>query len=324
MNEDRLDRLLRAANPATTLMQAPPDLALLNRIVSSDSRLPARRPTFALALAPIAAVLIAALVVVVANPFGQSAAAYGPQPLRWTSTQQSLSEVAQMIHARLGRSAGVASAVRASTATSWTLSVSEAGEPDEVTSISPLVTELVWSEDLSGRRTVTAGRSYPVNESGVARDAAPEGTVIDTMVFGQGEYPSVVPHGGSLDAERTRDLLAMYAPPDGDARAADAMVGIADVFSEWTLTNAQHGYLVDALIQYRGLEVLGTTQDRLERDVIGLRSESGLRPGEATTLLISVRTGRIVGMETTVTGVGASVQVPIGTVINYSLWMDTE
>lgn len=325
LNDDDLDRLLRGANPARTPVDATPDFALLDRILSDAPRAKFRRAPFAFVAAPIAAVLVAVLAFVLTSPFGQSpAAAYGPPPLQWTPTQQSLPEVAAMAHERLARAAGAEAAVRASTVTGWNLSVNEAGEPDEVSSISPLVTELTWNEDLTGSRVVTAGRPFPVEGNSLPSDAVAEGTVIDVMEFGPGEYPALAPDAGTLNAAGFRDLLAAYAPADAGSKAGDAMLGIADILGEWTLTNAQHGYLLDALLQYDGLTVLGTTEDRLGRKVIGLRSDAALRPSETTTLLISAETGRIVGMETAASGSDASVPVPIGTVINYNLWKDSE
>lgn len=325
MDDEGLDRMLRAANPARTPRDASPDHDLMLRIMSSPRSRRHRMSRLTLLVAPVAALLVAVLAIVVTNPFEHSAAAaYGPPPMEWAPTQQTLSDVAATAEDRLSRSSGPTRALRESVATSWSLSVNESGEPDQVTSISPLVTELVWNEDLSGRRVVTAGLAYPVEGGTVPTDALEEGTVIDDMEFALGEFPAVVPDAGALDAVGFRDLLGAYAPTEQGSTAGDAMLGIADILGEWTLTNEQQGYLLDALLRFKGLTVLGTTTDRLGREVVGLQSEAVFRPGETTTILISADTGRIVGMETAVVGEDASAPVPVGTVIHYALWKDSE
>lgn len=325
MEDSELDRLLRTANPARTPVDAPADMQLLARITAAEppSRQPLRAQRFALFIAPLTAVAVAVAAVI----FGGSispAAAYGPAPLKWTPTNQTLTEVAAMTNQRLATSADVLSARRESNATSWSLAVNDAGEPQETTTISPLVTTLEWKEDLSGRRVVEAGEAYSVDRGTTPSDPLAPGSLIDDTTYAAGEYPVLTPDAGAMGGEGFRDLLAAYAPPETGAKAGDAMLGITDIMGEWTLTNGQHGELLDVLLQYDGLTVEGTTTDRLGREVVGLRSNAALRPGETTTLLISVATGRIVGVEITVTGKDASAPVPVGTVIHYALWKDSE
>lgn len=333
MDDDELDRLLRAANPVRTERDKAPDRELMLRIMEEPRPRVTTRPAarFAAVVAPMAAVIVAVMALVITNPFAQSpAAAYGPPPLQWTATQKTLDEVTEMTLNQLAQASGPATADRQSTVTAWSVSISEAGEADEVTTISPLVTELSWQEDLSGRRLVTAGTPYSAaggreSETGsLPSDAVPPGTIIDDMAFAPGEYQALVPNAGTMDAAGFEQLLGMYAPTDAGFRAGDAMIGVSELLGEWTLTNAQHGYLIEALVKYDGLSVLGTATDRLGREVIGLRADASLRPGETTTLLISSATGRIVGMEIAVTGADASTPVPVGTVIHYAAWKDSE
>jgi hypothetical protein len=326
MDDEELGRLISAANPARTPLDAPPDAALLTRIMTQ--RPPRPRPVvqrFAWLVAPLTALAVAVVAVVasVAGGMFSPAAAYGPPQLEWKPTQQTPAEVVEMAHQRLSTSVAQ-TPHRASTTTSWSLSVNDAGEPEEATTISPLVTSLAWQEDLSGERVVTAGIPYAIGGGEPTSDAVKPGTVIDDASFSAGEFPALAPDAGSLDYAGFGDFVAAYAPLDEGTKAGDAMLAISDVMSEWTLTNEQHRALLDVLFRYDGLQVEGTTTDRLGRAVIGLRSDAEFRPGESTTLLISADTGRIVGMEITVTGEDANAPVPVDTVTYYALWEDSE
>lgn len=204
---------------------------------------------------------------------------------------------------------------------SWRLVVSDQGEPQEVTFIEPIVTDLTWQSDLSGTRRVTAGETYTPDGDFVLGPGLEPGGLIDETHFAAGEYPAIVQDAALLDEERIRGLLNEYAPLTAGAPGGDAFWALVDVFGEWTLTNEQHAMFLGALLDYPDLRVLGTTQDRLGRDVLGLQANMSM-PGETATLLLSTTTGRILGIETSVTSTEHPLAVPEGTVIAYILWKD--
>jgi len=334
MNDDELDRLIRAAHPTRTEPDAPltaQQRVTLERIMATpsnavtSSRRTTRRLLIALpAVAVVAAVVTFVAVSVLIPPRPSPAAAYGPPPLTWAPSSKSVAEVVAVAHQRLASAPGPTIALRESTSSSWSLAISEAGEPEQQIAIEPIETELTWNADLSGRRLTTAGK--PFRADGVTgeiptTDQTP-GQVLADEEFGAGQYPAITPDAIELDSRGLTALVQVYAPASG--LAGDAMVAVEDLSVEWTLTNRQEGYLLDILASYEGLRVEGTATDRLGRPVVGLSAESTISPGETFTLLISAATGRIVGIQVMVTGTTAPTPVPVGTVTSYALWKDTE
>lgn len=327
MDDDELDEMLRLANPARTPRDAPLTVrqsAIRESIIAMPDR---RKPVRVLALmtAPVAALsAVVMMLFAVFGPVGQQpAAAYGPHPLIYSETHLSAREVVETAQQRLSASSGSpqAAAQRMSRSTSWRLAVQDEGEPQALRFIEPVITELTWHPDLSGTRHVTAGAAVAPDGELVTEQGIEAGTVIDTTRFDPGEYPVSVPDAGSMDETDIRVLLDAYAPLDSGSPAGDAVWALVDVFGEWTLTNEQHAWFLRALLEYPELTVLGTTKDRLGRDVIGLRAGTSA-PGETATLLVSTQTGRILGVENAVTSTEHPLAVPAGTVIAYILWED--
>ncbi|WP_309102701.1 hypothetical protein [Microbacterium sp.] len=327
MNDDELDEKLRLLNPASTPSGAPltaRQLAVRERIIAT----PVRRRTLVLAAAitaPVAALsVIVTMLFAVLGPVGQQpAVAYGPAPLSYSESPLTAEEAIRMAQNHLAEAVSPVPPApqRAAQSTSWRLVVSDQGEPQEVTFIEPIVTELSWQADLSGVRRVTAGETYTADGDQALASGLKPGTLIDETHFAAGEYPAILQDAALLDEERIRGLLNEYAPLAAGAPAGDAFWAVLDVFGEWTLTNEQHARFLGALLDYPNLKVLGTTQDRLGRDVLGLQASMST-PGETATLLLSTTTGRIVGIETSVTSAEHPLAVPKGTVIAYILWKD--
>lgn len=327
MIDDELGRLLAASNPASTPTEAPLSVrqrALMERIVTETPAPHRSLSRFALlAAAPVAAMLaIVFIAVTVLQPFAASpAAAFGPPALVFEPTNMTLNEVVRVSREQLDQSLGVDEPVRQATSTAWNLNVSEDGTAARTTVVAPTVTELSWMEDLSGTWRVVAGQPYLAEGEGdLASSDAPEaGAVLDERVFGPGEFPAQIPNAGDLEPARLGELLSAFAPDS--ARAGDAFLALHAVLNEWTLTSAQHSAFLARFLEYDNLTVLGTTTDRSGRAVIGLEGPTN-RPGQSATLLISTATGRIIGLEVTVTDGDNPLKVPSGTVISYTLWED--
>lgn len=330
MSDEELEELLRASNPATTPADAPLTLRQRATMESIIAEKPTHRhsrgPVALFIAAPIAALLAIFVVVVgVLQPYAAApATAFGPTPLEYQPTGQTTEEVVQVAQRRLQDGAGASAPIRAATSTAWNLAVAEDGSGQRTVAISPSVSELTWTEDLAGTLVVRAGEPYFADGSSgsVPTDAAAApGTILDDRNFAPGEFPAQIPELGMLNATETADLLELLAPDR--SRPGDAFLGMHALLDEWTLTNEQHSALVGELLRYDNITVLGTTTDRLGRDVVGLAGPSS-RPGQRTTLLISASSGRIVGIETAVVEDDELLMVPAGTVISYTLWKDQE
>ncbi|MBD8023450.1 hypothetical protein [Microbacterium gallinarum] len=331
MNDDELERLLRGSSPAST----PTDVglsathrAILERIVAEPvGRMLSPARLTLMVTAPLAAVLAIFVVVIsVFQPFAPApAAAFGPPPLEYQPTSGSAEEAIHLAQGRLEQQTSVTEPLRQAVSTAWNLTIAEDGQADRTVVISPSVTELEWAEDLSGWLKVVAGEPFFADGSDVAVVATDEaieaGTVLDERTFAPGEFPAQIPDAASLEPAALDDLLAAFAPDR--SLAGDAFLAMHAVLNEWTLTNAQHSALLRGLSEYDDITILGTTIDRAGREVVGLEAPTS-RLGQAAVLLVSASTGRIVGLENSVTSDDNSLEVPEGTVVSYTLWKDEE
>lgn len=331
MNDEQLDRMLRASAPVA--LSEPGTLTLrqqtiLTSILEQTPRrqMPRARRLALSVLTPLAAAvaILTVLSVSLLSIFGASpAAAWGPAPLVYQGTTATPEETIVTATQLLRTTGEPAVAERSSARTAWNLSVDEAGTPEQVVSIMPTVTELTWSADLSGRVVTIAGEPFRADGGDgevPADDTWTPGTVIDDRVFEPGEYPAAFPDAETLDAAGIAELYAIVAPDR--QHPGDALNVVEGLFSEWTLTADQHAALLEGLLEYDGLRPLGLTTDRLGREVIGIAAP-GSDEREAT-LLLSARTGLIVGVERTVLSPDDALGVPDGTVISYTLWKDLE
>ena len=327
MNDRELEQRLRAANPVGSARNAPltpRERAVMESIIAEPvPAAPARRTArWSFVAAPLGALAVLAVIIGFFGPFAAPAAAYGPPPLVYEAVDDTLEEIVRVAQQRLTAERQTLTAERRSESVSWNLAVSESGEPEEISFISPLVTSLRWTEALAGSRIVREGEPYPIDDPAFTPSTVVDpGTVLNEETYAAGEYPAYLPDAGNLDAQYAKDLLAQYAPTTTE-QPGDAMWAIIDLLNEWTLTNTQHGYLLDSLLAYDRIAVLGTTTDRSGRPVIGIQGMAN--GGLATTLLISAETGRIVGVETAVASSDAALPVPHGTVTSYILWKDSD
>ncbi len=330
MNDEELERRLRDADPSRAFAPIPAERqrATLERIMA-ETPAPARRSRAARVRAawiavPAALAALAVAAVAFLNPFtAPVAAAYGPAPLTYTAIDKSLAEVVAEAKARLADSPGPATTERRSDTVSWSLTLSSDGEAEPTVYIEPLEREFVWSEDLSATQIFRTGAPF-LSSSGLPAtppNAKPPGTLIDELTWEPGTYSPATPGAEDLDAQFADDLLQLYIEY-GSGFSGQALTAVPDLFSEFTMTNAQHADILQALLSVPDIDVLGVTTDREGREVIGVTAEA--MGDQSATLLISTRTGRIVGYEMSVTGPGSPLPVPVGTVASYSLWPDTK
>lgn len=327
MTDEELERLLRQSNPATIPVDDPLTLrhrSMLDRIVEGPYPEPQRPRKLAwLVTVPVAAVL-AVVVAMVLHPFATpSAAAWGPVPLTYVSSSTSLEETIGMAVDRARASTVSGPAERGAVSTSWNLQVNDAGTPQQVTEIVPSVADLTWAKDLSGRLVTSVGKPYRADGSGAPPmdgDTPHAGDIIDDRVYGPGDYPALVSDAQTLDRRGIESLLsAVMTDP---ALPGDALPIVQGLLSEWTLTGEQHADLVEALMAYGNLRLLGTTTDRLGREVIGVGAPSS--SDREATFFLSAGSGRVIGVEHTVVGTDDILGVPQGTVISYTMWKDSQ
>lgn len=336
LDERRLAELMTAIDPAVTPVSeslTPERLALLQRIksergatthlvpLSSRTR---RRRRASIVSTVIATMVLIGIVLIPVITGTSRAEAFTPAPLDFSGPTPTVSEVLRMANDKLSASPNVTIAQRSASYTGWYLQVDNRPDQKAQVAISPQVTTLTWSADRSGRLVVTAGKPYWAdgNSGPVPSSHAPApGTVLSDVTFraGQFDVPSTdVPGATETDLHAT--LTALGMPEDADAFTT--IESIHKLLTLWTLDNRQEAALLHLLLHGDNITVNGTATDRAGRPVIGISADASDRTGLRNTLLISTKTGRIIGIETTRTT--SHNNIPSGAVVAYTLWKDTK
>ena len=312
-----LERMLSDADPATTPRDAPPDaraLATRDRILRMKNA-PRRRRTRTLGWASglTAVAASTALAIAVLSPQG-AAVAGTPSPLAFDGS----STVAQIVDdagVALADTPGPTLPARTVRTASWAFSVDV---DEKTTTVVPQLSTLTWEPDGSGRMTIIAGVPYDPADA-VASNAAEvtsSGEVVTDLVMAPGDFDTP---WTTVPGDTREDMVAIlraFGMPE-DPTAYDVESAFTSVLGQWTLTDAQHQELLGLLEEAGGGEALGTSTDRLGRPVTGIRVQSP--DGAASDLvLVSLDTGRIVGVERTVL-IGDDV-FAAGSIISYQMW----
>jgi len=221
---------------------------------------------------------------------------------------------------RLRGVAGPHAAERRSDSTGWYLHIDYRADLTSKVAISPEVTSLTWRADLSGRRVITAGVPYWADGSRSpvdSRGAREPGTVLFDTVYRPGEFEPAVTDTPGNDAESTLAFLRAYGMPETPS-ASDVMQATLFAFMDWTLSNEQHAHILNLLVATNEAAVAGSGMDRIDRPITAIAANSTANPDFRYLLLVSERTGRIVGVETTRRF--PSDDLPAGAVTSYTLW----
>ena len=271
---------------------------------------------------PVAAMMVAAIVLVLTFSPIHIAAALGPVPLNFTDTGQTPADVLAQVRQHMADHPSRSEPRRGSTSVGWYLHQDHTADGTREL-ISPEITTFRWEPDQSGQVTITAGHAYWADGSEddiPTDDVARPGTVLSDMTFPAGTFgaPDADPPGSTR--EQLSEYLAAIGLPD-DADAADLIDLIPPAFSYWTMSDAQHAALLETLLTRDDITVLGTTSDRADRPVIGIAADSHRFPGVRKIVLVSTTTGRILGVESIRTR--TTTTIPAGTVIGYTLWETT-
>lgn len=313
---------LREQDTARTPVDAepPPFLFALGdrlqreRAAARPARRSRTRLTLAASLAAVASVAIVAVIAVTAMLATPPATAATPTPLSFSSPAPKAQVVAEAID-RLSEPGGVDEPTRSARMVTWAISVQD-GKLS--TQASPQIVRLDWNADLSGTSRIVEGRVEGASGETVGR-VVPTSTVVAEDTFQPGEFgvPSADPPASS--AQGVQDLLTSVGMP-ADPSAGQVVQAMVTAMELWTLSDEQHAQLL-TLITAHGGQSLGESTDRLGRHVVGIRVPSAV-DGAEDAVLISARTGRIVGVETQRTT--SADGVPAGTVVEYRLWETTK
>lgn len=326
-SDDELERMLRIADPVKDLAN-PDDYRWMRDEITRESvtrpRRHAPRP-WSLGVVPLSAIAaLLAFVFIVFTPTQHAAIARTPRPLDFHHTDQTTSEVLVMAQSALqNRGDNNRTALRHTVAQGWYLHFDHDAAQEATGVISPEITTYDWSDDQSGRVTIVAGEPYRIDGSAspLPDDVRKPGTVLSDMSFSAGSFgaPTVEPppdDEGGMQAW----LGAMGLPEQ--PTAADFMTTIQRAMTYWTLTDRQHSAILQLLLHQPNVRLLGTTNDRAGRQVVGVAADSTSAPGNRTITLISATTGRIVGMETVRTTPLDG--LPVGAVTSYTIWENTK
>ncbi|MBO9627433.1 MAG: hypothetical protein J7484_13805 [Microbacterium sp.] len=317
ITDEELDRLLSAASPARTPLDAKPDaeaIEMLERIMATDPHPHRTRNRVIGAVSGVAAAIAAVVVgasVLVPNV---KAEAETPQPLAF-SGEATVAGTLDAAQDALASAPGPDAAVRYVRSASWSYNV-DVGKKESF--VVPQLITLQWEADGSGRVVIVDGEAYdPADAAANAHaEVSSSGHVASDMVMKPGDFGTPVTElAGASEDELTAALTAFGVP--AHATAYETVGGITTILDQWTLTNAQESTLLEILSRTDGATALGASTDRLGREVYGLRV---LTPGGegSETVLISQATGRIVGIETT--NIIENEIYPAGAVIAYRLF----
>lgn len=323
-SDDRIDELFRRADPART----PAGLPLTAAQVKLRDQITAKRqstsrrawwriPAIAIPLAAtIAIAAIAAGTVFSATP----AVALGPRPLTVHATSQTTPETILGL-TRILDAAPSTTDARGARFDQWALEISESGEPTESSAIQASVHELDWSADGSGQQRITAGTPFSADGSDATPALEPgrsPGDLILSTTFQPGGFTPSLPTLAVLD-QPDADALASFGLT-ASSSAGDLALLLPAVLNEWRPSAAHEARLLALLGSLDGLSVDGTTVDRLSRAAYAFTATTPNVPHRAWTVLLSPETGRFLGIEEHTVGDDPTVQVPPGTITQYTAW----
>lgn len=312
-----LERALMEADPARTPRDAAPDaraLATRDRILRK-SRSTRRTHSRAVGWASGAIAVGASAIFAVAMLLPQATASAGtPTPLAFEGSS-TIAEIVETAEEDLVAIAGPATPLRLVHAASWGFSVDVV---DENTQVTPQLSELTWNPDGSGRMTIVRGVPYDPTDAlaNNSAEVSSSGDVVSDLIMAPGDFE---PPWGEIPGESRADVIALltaFGMPENPT-AFDIEAALTSTFDMWTLTNAQHREIL-SLLEATGEGVaLGDSTDRLGRPVAGIQF---LAPdgGAKDVVLVSLETGRIVGVERT--AIKADEVFPVGAIISYRMW----
>lgn len=327
---DRLSKLLRAADPGTVKRDGPlserglreleeyeAKEAAFERAYRRDQRRPAKHRTWRVVpLATVGAFAVMLLVAVftlasILRP--APAVAVTPPLLDLTRVSAAAPELLREIEAmrRTGQEPG--NTIRAQT---WALNTTFAEDgTTEFTVVEPQWSETTFQIDGSVRYRLVAAEPFP----GQKDDGLPApGTVLADESFQPGDWDAPLEDGPPTRADEVGTYLAAFAG-DEELSTGQTLREISTILSNYLLTSEQEAALIGYLSGVSNMQVSGSTTDRLGRTGI-VFSATDRAPGEyEDRLIVSLRTGQILATETLYVGTSRTgIQAPA--VVDYTAW----
>ncbi|MDQ7878538.1 hypothetical protein Q9R08_11175 [Microbacterium sp. QXD-8] len=328
-SDEQIAAELRALDPASDLTDDRIDVARARAKIAAAAAAaaparrsrPARRRTILVSTLAVASVAAIAIVVPLFGVHAPPAAADGPPPLPFEPLDATVAEVVDdAIATQHEDPSGVSAPLREASSIGWFADIYMNAGSNGLKTIRPENRHLVWSEDLSGELTVTAGTAYGPDGSPIPDSKPTAGTVMEQERFDPGEFAPRDATAPDTDPTRLTTLLNTFSNGETTTGAADHLTGVTTLLDTWTVPDDVHAAMLEVLQQDGDLTVEGTTTDRAGRPAIGLRATSQAAPWFDSIVLISTETGRIIGIEGVYTGLADQLPIPTGTVTNYTLW----
>ncbi|MBN9212337.1 MAG: hypothetical protein BGO45_14310 [Microbacterium sp. 71-36] len=322
MTDDDLVRALRALDPARTPSDAPVPLSAERRLREILDRPPratggGRRrvlPGLAAAVAAVVALVVGAVVWWPAP----TATALTPAPLQYSAVDDDVPALLAAAQDRLAQNPGRNDAVRRSLTLGWFFSVS-VGDPDATVFRREWV-DVSWNADLSGSVVTTTAESTDAAGDTVPADGPAPGTVVGDMSYVRGQFHPLSSQPPPATVEGMREVMTAAVDPPSPLTSGDAIIAAQSLLGEWTFSDAQEAALLDVVRSTSDLRLLGRTTDRVGRAAIGFSGIPTGTPNTDATLLVSLDSGRILGVETSLRAADEDLGLPAGSVTSYTLW----
>lgn len=323
---DNVERLLRVAKPEDQPL-TPADEARLRKILATPHPMvrdrqpkPVRRSRPRTGFWLIPATLTAVITVVAAAlfwPVSTSAYAATPPILTYSSVESSTNTVlAQLVTLAAAQPDKSDSVQRVEHVWGLATESDPQNQPADTTIIQPekyVYTLASWGV---AERTVYADPPYDTAGNPVINPNLPKpGTPLGKETYTE-EDETVLP---SLpeSAEELPAYFEMVLPGQGEPPSTTAVNQILDLMYGHRLNPRQNAALLSYLKDIPGLELAGTTQDRLGRSVYALQSVTWQDHQEI--LLVNTQTGHFAGHETIYIGTTRT-DIPSPAVISYTAW----
>lgn len=319
--DDDLDRLFRAARPNRQFERnlSATEIALRESIIrgTRTTRLPRARPKYIWAGLTTAAASLAVAAIVTLNVLApdQHAIALTPPELQYSSAPQ-LAEVVDGAQESLRTAPGPTLRSHVEYVVwGWSAEIEE----ERIESVPQAIT-FDWAPGDPATTTILAAESFwddTERPTGMSPSPYEPGELIDEMVVAPEDFGAPEPLVNLTDGSREalEAALSVFGATEGSS-SDELLAAIDGVMQYWTLSNAQHAMLLDLLMKSDDIDVLGTTTDRVGREVIGLAVPSAV-PERTSTVFVATATGRLVGIESELTKPLDG--LPAG-VISYSMW----
>lgn len=327
---DRLSELLRAADPGTVNRGDPLSergLRELNEYRAMEAalahpprtspaasrRVRAWRPMRLAVGGAALAVLVLAVFAVVSVLRPSPAVAVTPPLLDVTPVAQTAPELLKEMETLRRNGEDPGNTIREQ---SWALSTNIVGnDVIESSVVEPRWSETTFLDDGSVRYRVVAAEPFPGQDD----DSLPEpGTLLGDETFPPGDWIAPAHEGPPANVDDVAAYMAAWTGEDA-LTAGQAISEISTFVSVYLLTAEQEAALLGYLSTFDGIEVLGSTTDRLGREGIAFSATDYFPDDFEDRLIISPTTGQMLAVESLYIGTWRT-DIASPSVVFYAAW----